>query len=84
MITAAKAAIDLQNLKETGGTSPHFTYVRVVEAATQVVSGVKYILVVEVQHGTSAERYDVEVVNQPWKDPKWILSKWQREEGAGR
>lgn len=51
----------------------------------QVVSGIKYVLVVEVQRPSVAgddamvtETYDVEIISQPWRDPKWVLSKFEK------
>jgi hypothetical protein len=50
-----------------------------------VVSGIKYVLVVEVQRPSVAgddamvtETYDVEIISQPWRDPKWVLSKFEK------
>lgn len=84
---AASAAVDLMVLKkiieedEVGLDSTGKANAVVKEAYSQVVSGVKYYLVlaVNINSKNKKENFDVIILSQPWMDPSYTLLSVKEE-----
>lgn len=58
-----------------GGNGGELTFVEVVEAQRQVVSGIKYYLVISATHkGGETDTFEAAVVVKPWVNTKKLLN----------
>lgn len=87
VVAAADAAVELMGAKGDlgqGSEGKGWRVGRIVSATSQVVSGIRYrIVLLAVKAGGGEGTWDVDIVSQPWMTPKYTLIKATRVTKAG-
>jgi hypothetical protein len=87
VVAAADAAVELMGAKGDlgqGSEGKGWRVGRIVSATSQVVSGIRYrIVLLAVKAGGGEGTWDVDIVSQPWMTPKYTLIKATRVTKSG-